>query len=102
MTAIVESLKYFNDSDFHKMEIVSDSQYSIDTFSKWMYAWEKRGWKKDNGEIKNLDIIKEAFDLLKDNRDKVTFKKVKGHAGHPLNERADEVAKAEAEGRKLL
>ena len=102
MTAIVESLKYFNESDFHKMEIVSDSQYSIDTFSKWMYAWEKRGWKKNNGEIKNLDIIKEAFDLLKDNRDKVTFKKVKGHAGHPLNERADEVAKAEAEGRKLL
>ena len=102
MTAIVESLKYFNDSDFHKMEIVSDSQYSIDTFSKWMYAWEKRGWKKDNGEIKNLDIIKEAFNLLKDNRDKVTFKKVKGHAGHPLNERADELAKAEAEGRKLL
>ena len=102
MTAIVESLKYFNDSDFHKMEIVSDSQYSIDTFSKWMYAWEKRGWKKNKGEIKNLDIIKEAFDLLKDNRDKVTFKKVKGHAGHPLNERADEVAKAEAEGRKLL
>ena len=102
MTAIVESLKYFNDSDFHKMEIISDSQYSIDTFSKWMYAWEKRGWKKDNGEIKNLDIIKEAFNLLKDNRDKVTFKKVKGHAGHPLNERADELAKAEAEGRKLL
>ena len=102
MTAIVESLKYFNESDFHKMEIVSDSQYSIDTFSKWMYAWEKKGWKKNNGEIKNLDIIKEAFDLLKDNRDKVTFKKVKGHAGHPLNERADEVAKAEAEGRKLL
>ena len=102
MTAIVESLKYFNESDFHKMEIVSDSQYSIDTFSKWMYAWEKRGWKKNNGEIKNLDIIKEAFNLLKDNKDKVTFKKVKGHAGHPLNERADEVAKAEAEGRKLL
>ena len=102
MTAIVESLKYFNESDFHKMEIISDSQYSIDTFSKWMYAWEKRGWKKNNGEIKNLDIIKEAFDLLKDNRDKVTFKKVKGHAGHPFNERADEVAKAEAEGRKLL
>ena len=102
MTAIVESLKYFKESDFHKMEIVSDSQYSIDTFSKWMYAWEKRGWKKNNGEIKNLDIIKEAFDLLKDNRDKVTFKKVKGHAGHPLNERADELAKAEAEGIKLL
>lgn len=96
MTAIIEAVKYFQDSDFHKMEIVSDSQYSIDTFSKWMYAWEKRGWKKSNGEIKNLDIIKEAFDLLKDNRDKVTFKKVKGHAGHPLNERADEVAKAEA------
>ena len=102
MTAIVEAVKYFNKSPYDEMEIVSDSQYSINTFSKWMYSWEKRSWKKNDGEIKNLDIIKEAFDLLKDNRDKVTFKKVKGHAGHPLNERADEVAKAEAEGRKLL
>lgn len=76
--------------------IYSDSSYSINTFSNWMYSWYRNGWlKSDKKTPENLDIIKEYKNLIEKNHIKVTFNKVKGHAGLELNEMADKLARGE-------
>ena len=74
------------DEDLH---ILADSQYAINVISKWSPGWKKRGWvKSDKKPIKNLELIQEIDRAMQGRT--VTFEWVKGHAGHPLNERADD------------
>ena len=81
------------DEDLH---ILADSQYAINVISKWSPGWKKRGWvKSDKKPIKNLELIQEIDRAMKGRI--VTFEWVKGHAGHPLNERADDAARSCAE-----
>jgi ribonuclease HI len=78
------------------LHVLSDSQYTINVCTTWLPGWKARGWRKaDHKPILNLDLV-QALDVeLQDRR--VTFEWVKGHAGHPLNERADQLARAAAE-----
>ena len=77
------------------LRIVCDSQYAINCCTRWMPAWKKRGWRKaDNKPVLNVDLLKQLDAELAGR--KVTFQWVKGHAGHPLNEKADELARAAA------
>ena len=79
-----------------ELHILADSQYAINVVSKWRLGWKKRGWTKaDKKPIKNLELIQE-IDRAMEGRH-VTFKWVKGHAGHRMNERADDLARACAE-----
>ena len=81
------------DEDLH---ILADSQYAINVISKWSPGWKKRGWvKADKKPIKNLELIQEIDRAMQGRT--VTFEWVKGHAGHPLNERADDAARSCAE-----
>ena len=81
------------DEDLH---ILADSQYAINVISKWSPGWKKRGWvKSDKKPIKNLELIQEIDRAMQGRI--VTFEWVKGHAGHPLNERADDAARSCAE-----
>ena len=75
-----------------KIMILSDSKYSIDSISTWAYGWKKNGWSKKGGEIKNLNLIKNAHILYEQIKDKITIKHVKGHAGIEGNELADRMA----------
>ena len=75
-----------------KVMILSDSKYSIDCISTWAYGWKRNGWTKKGGEIKNLDLIKNAHNLYEQIKDKITIKHVKGHAGIEGNELADRMA----------
>ena len=72
--------------------LYSDSQYVVNGISKgWAKGWRKRGWKKSDGQpAKNNDLWAELLGLT-ENRT-VSFHWVKGHAGHPLNERCDQLA----------
>lgn len=72
--------------------IYCDSKYSIDCITKWANGWKTKGWKKPNGEIKNLDIIKPAHALYLEIADKVKVSHVKGHAGVEGNELADRMS----------
>ncbi len=72
--------------------VVTDSSYVKDGITKWIYSWKAKGWKKKGGEIKNLDLW-QRLDEARTRHD-VTWEWVKGHAGHPENERADELARA--------
>ena len=75
--------------------ILADSQYAINSVSKWMPGWKRRGWKKADGKpVANRQILEELDREIQGRR--YRFEWVKGHAGHELNELADEKAKAAA------
>lgn len=70
-------------------QILCDSMYSIQCIRDWAAGWEKNGWKRKTGEIMNLDIIKQAYVLYNEIKDKVLLSHVKAHAGTEGNELAD-------------
>lgn len=74
------------------LHVLCDSQYVINCLTKWMPGWKRKGWKKADGKpVLNRDLI-EQLDAALSGR-KVTFEWVKGHAGHDLNERVDDLAR---------
>ncbi|MDF1878148.1 ribonuclease HI [Sulfurimonas sp. SAG-AH-194-C20] len=73
----------------NNVSIKCDSMYSIDCISKWAIGWEKKGWTKKGGEIKNLDIIKKAYYLYNEIKQDVQLSHIKAHAGYEGNELAD-------------
>lgn len=95
LTAILEALKALKTEC--EVELYSDSAYSVNAFNQgWIYNWIKKGWKTaDKKEVKNKEIWQEIYDLTK--KHKVTFNKVKGHSDVELNNRCDELARAEIE-----
>jgi ribonuclease HI len=77
------------------LRILCDSQYVINSVTKWMPGWKRKGWRKADGKpVLNVDILKDIDRELVGR--KYTFEWVKGHAGHDLNEAADERARAVA------
>ena len=72
--------------------IFCDSKYSIDCITQWATGWEKKGWVKASGEIKNLDIIKPAYALYQELADVVKIHHVNGHVGIEGNELADRMS----------
>jgi ribonuclease HI len=76
--------------------VLCDSQYVINSVTKWMRGWKAKGWRKGDGKpVMNLDLLKEIDAELAGRR--YRFEWVKGHANHPLNEAADSRARAVAE-----
>ncbi|MEV7632984.1 ribonuclease H [Microbacterium sp. NPDC089318] len=94
LQAVLELLRATAGVD-EKIVIECDSRYVIDSVTKWMPGWKRRGWRKaDGAPVLNRDLL-EGIDEAMRGRD-VEFSWVKGHAGHPLNEAADERANAAA------
>lgn len=81
------------------VNVVSDSKYVTDAFNQnWVEGWLKTNWKK--GTVKNIDLWKRLLKAMEPHN--VRFTWVKGHAGHPENERCDFLACTSAEGENLL
>jgi len=76
------------------VELVSDSTYVLQGLSTWMKGWKAKGWKRREGgklkEVKNVDLWKELDELV--SRHEVRCTHVRGHSGHPENERCDQLA----------
>jgi ribonuclease HI len=73
--------------------LTTDSVYVRDGISQWMHGWKRNGWRTaDKKPVKNLELW-QALDEARQ-RHEVDWRWVKGHAGHPENERADELARA--------
>ncbi|WEJ63608.1 ribonuclease H family protein [Thiomicrorhabdus lithotrophica] len=72
--------------------IFCDSKYSIQCVTQWAIGWQKKGWKKAGGEIKNLELIKEMFALHQQLKDKIQVLHVNGHVGVEGNELADRMS----------
>ena len=76
-----------------EITITTDSAYVKNGVSGWIHGWKKNGWKTaDRKPVKNVDLW-QRLDTAQA-RHKVTWAWIKGHAGHPENERADELARA--------
>lgn len=71
----------------------TDSQLCVNTVNEWAASWERRGWKKKDGEIKNLELVQKLYALAKARPD-ITLKWIKAHAGSRWNEYADALATA--------
>ena len=84
-----------------EVEVISDSKYVTDAFNKnWIDGWLKKNWKGTSGPVKNVDLWKRLLKAKAPHQ--VTFTWVKGHAGHPENERCDMLATGAADGSDLL
>ena len=85
-----------------EVEVISDSKYVTDAFNQhWVEGWLKKNWKNStNKPVKNIDLWKRLLQAKE--KHQVTFTWVKGHAGHPENERCDELATTAADGDNLL
>ena len=85
-----------------EVELYSDSQYLVNAFNQhWIESWLKKGWKRGkNEEVKNVDLWKRLLAAKKPHQ--VTFCWVKGHAGHPENERCDVLATTAADHHAVL
>ena len=92
MLAVIEGLKALTRST--TVQLVSDSKYVLQGIEDWMPKWKANGWKRREGgklkEVKNVELWQELDRLTAVH--KITFTHVKGHAGHPENERCDQLA----------
>lgn len=85
-----------------QVNLYSDSQYVVKAFNEhWIEGWMKKGWKRGKNEpVKNVDLWKRLVAAKEPHM--VKFIWVKGHAGHPQNERCDELATTAADGGNLM
>jgi ribonuclease HI len=74
-----------------KVDLYTDSQYVQKGVMEWMKGWKAKGWKKKDGALANVELWQRMDKALE--KHTVKFHWVKGHAGHPENERADELAR---------
>jgi ribonuclease HI len=76
-----------------QIRLVSDSQYVLKGITEWMAGWQKKNWKNATGQpVKNQDLWQAL--LVQSKRHQIKWEWVRGHDGHPLNERVDELARA--------
>ena len=89
LTAVIEALKSLKESC--NITITTDSQYVKNGITQWIYNWKKNGWKTANKKpVKNKNLWISLDELSK--KHSIQWEWIKGHSGHPQNERADELA----------
>ena len=82
-----------------RVDLTTDSVYVRDGITTWIHGWRKNGWRTaDRKPVKNVELWQELIEACAPHR--IEWHWVKGHAGHPENERADVLACAEAEKRR--
>jgi ribonuclease HI len=93
LTAVIEALGALKrPSDVH---LFTDSRYVMDGLTKWIKGWQRNGWlTADKKPVKNAELWRALLAAVEPHR--VRWEWVKGHAGHPENERADRLASAAA------
>jgi ribonuclease HI len=94
LQAIIEGLKKLKRRS--AVRVVTDSSYVKNGITQWIHGWKARGWMRKTSSglkpVKNVDLWKELDQLI--NYHSATFEHIRGHAGHPENERCDELAVA--------
>jgi ribonuclease HI len=89
LTAVIRALEALKESS--RARVYTDSQYVQKGINEWIHGWKRNGWKTaDKKDVKNKTLWLELDELRK--RHQIEWHWVKGHAGHPENERADRLA----------
>ncbi|KAA9285622.1 RNase H family protein [Corynebacterium amycolatum] len=95
LTALAELLRATAHIPNEPLFVLCDSQYVINSVTKWMPGWKRKGWKKRDGKpVLNVDILQDIDQLLVGRN--IHLEWVKGHSGHDMNEAADQRARAAA------
>ena len=89
LLAVIEGLRALKEPC--EVEIISDSSYVVKGINEWLANWVKKEFRK----VKNPDLWQDYLVVSKDHKVKATW--VRGHDGHPENERCDQIARDEAE-----
>lgn len=99
LTAVIEALKALKKSC--NIILYTDSRYVMDGVTQWLPNWKQNGWRTANKKspVKNLDLWQSLESLLE--KHKIKWVWVKGHNGHPENERVDKLARDEAKSRVI-
>lgn len=94
LSAVIEALEYINKNHQNQeVKIHADSAYVLGGVTTWIHNWEKNGWRTANKkEVLNQDLWRALITLVREFKGKLSWEKVKGHAGHIYNEKADEIA----------
>lgn len=94
MTAVLKALNALIEPC--ELVIYTDSKYVIDGMTKWIHGWQKRGWiNASKKPVRNADLWHDLIEATAPHS--ITWQWVKGHAGHPENERVDRLASDAAE-----
>ena len=89
LTAVLEALRWANKLG-ESVTVYCDSEYTINSITKWMQRWATKGWKKADGKtIANLEIMQQLYQEYNSSRH--TFIKIKGHSGNVGNDAVDEL-----------
>jgi ribonuclease HI len=108
LQAVIGALSYASsrqglDDEIKEITIYADSAYVLGGVTSWVASWEKNGWKTSKKEpVLNQDLWKILIALVRASEANLSWQKVKGHAGHVYNERADEIATGCAELQKNI
>lgn len=95
LLAVIKGLAALKEKGL-QVHIYSDSQYVVNTIEKdWITGWQRKGWKK----VKNPDLWQKYLEVA--NGQKIKFHWIRGHSGHPENERCDRLAVQSAESGNL-
>jgi ribonuclease HI len=94
LIAAIKGLEALNNHS--KVHVFSDSQYLVQGMSKWIHNWTRNGRLEDPGTLANQDLWKQLKTLS--HRHEISWEWVRGHSGHPFNERCDKLAKRAVKG----
>ena len=89
LTALLEAAKLVPEGVPAK--VYADSKYAVQTITEWASGWERRGWKRKGGEVKNLDLVRPVFSVFR-NRPELRLEWIAAHQGYLWNEYADALA----------
>jgi ribonuclease HI len=96
LTAVIEALRRVPAES--RVQVVTDSEYVLKGMTQWLPGWRRRGWRTSTGQpVVNQDLWETLSALV---GDRVSWEWVRGHAGHPENERADALARGYARAQK--
>lgn len=99
LLAAIEALTLLNEPC--RVELTTDSQYVRQGITQWIAGWKRKGWKTaSKAPVKNVDLWKRLDEQCQ--KHQVAWHWVRGHSGHPENERVDDLARAAAAGPGLL
>ncbi len=91
--AIIKALEL---ADGASVQIYTDSQFWINVLTQWAPNWQQNNWTKKKGQIKNLELVKQAFELYQNSQAQLIW--VKAHNDQPQNEAADQWANKARKG----
>ena len=90
LMAVIKGLEELDEPS--QVRIVTDSQYVVKGMTSWIHGWQRKGWRNTSGQpVKNRDLWERLVAVA--SRHRVQWEWVRGHAGHPENERADYLAR---------